>query len=517
MAARRAYNEEGLKRIRLGMLDSSPSEDRLEAVVLNGRKRLLAQSAMRDALLAVSIAMGGVAALLALGTGYFPPMLLGLFATAGIVAGVLRWKRSQPRPYDVAQLLDRRWQSDDQVSTAYYFLKESAREGPIAERQRAGALRIAASGDLVAALPFRLPQAAWAALAMLALIAVLFVVRYSLQPVLSLEQPLTTMLRDALLGPDAEAGAGALDPETVRPRPGDEEAAPSLGDEGETRDAEARPEPPAPPDAAQTPDEQDADPLEVEFPEVEGLSVDESYGDEMDYNSLVEGEQQKQQQAENGESPSDAATPSDEASAAGQESENDAWNQENDSLLDQLKDAFQNMLSKLNMEPQTGPKTPSESDPSSDGESTGEKAEASEGTAQGGASDSGEAQMEGGEPGEASSQQVAQGEGGNNSDQPGEGQPSSAAGGNDGSKEAAAQAAIEEAMGRLEELYSKRAEEMRGEVMIETETARQSARTPLQPRDSGHQDLGGTVSRDAIPLAYQAYINSYFENLRTKN
>jgi hypothetical protein len=125
--------------------------------------------------------------------------------------------------------------------------------------------------------------------------------------------------------------------------------------------------------------------------------------------------------------------------------------------------------------------------------------------------------MDGGEPGEASSQQVSQGEGGNNSDQPGEGQPSSAAGGNDGSKDAAEQAAIEEAMGKLEELYSRRAEEMKGEVMIETETAQQSARTPYQPQDSGHQDLGGTVSRDAIPLAYQAYIKSYFENLRTKN
>jgi hypothetical protein len=125
--------------------------------------------------------------------------------------------------------------------------------------------------------------------------------------------------------------------------------------------------------------------------------------------------------------------------------------------------------------------------------------------------------MEGGEPGEASSQQVAQGESGANSDQAGEGQPSSSAGSNDGSKDAAEQAAIEEALGRLEELYSQRAEEMRGEVMIETETARQSARTPYQPQQSGHQDLGGTVGRDAIPLAYQAYIKSYFENLRTKN
>ncbi|MEX2299752.1 MAG: hypothetical protein WD733_02380 [Bryobacterales bacterium] len=497
------------------MLDSSASENRLEAVVLNGRRRLLVQTAMRDALLASAIAMGGVAALLALGTGYFPPVLLGLFVAAGITAGVLRWRRSQPRPYDVAQLLDRRWQTDDQVSTAYYFLKESDKGGPIAEQQRARAATLAASGDVVAALPLRLPHAGWGALAMLALIALLFVVRYSLQPALSLEQPLAAMLKEALLGPDEQPNAGLLQPEPARPQTGDEEAAPSLSEEAETRDAETRTEPPAPPDAAQTPADQDAEPLNVEIPEVEGLSVDESYGDEMDYNSLVDGEQQGQQQGEKHDSPSDAGTPSDQASAPNQE--NEAWNQENDSLLDRLKDAFENMLSKLNMEPQGGSQQPSESESPSDGESTGEKAEAAEGQAQGGASDAGEAQMEGGEPGEASSQQVSQGEGGNNSDQPGEGQPSSAAGGNDGSKDAAEQAAIEEAMGKLEELYSRRAEEMKGEVMIETETAQQSARTPYQPQDSGHQDLGGTVSRDAIPLAYQAYIKSYFENLRTKN
>jgi hypothetical protein len=499
------------------MLHSTSSEDRLEAVVLNGRKRLLMQSAMRDALLAAAIALGGVVALLAFGTSYFPPALLGLFAAAGVVAGVLRWKRSQPRPYDVAQLLDRRWRTDDQVSTAYYFLKESDRGGPAAELQRQGAREIAAAGDLVAALPFRVPQAAWGALAVLALIAVLFVVRYSLQPVLSLEQPLSAMLKQALLGPDTESGAEALQPEPARPDRGEEELASPLSEEGETRDAEPRSEPPQPPDAAQAAAEEEADPLVAEIPEVEGLSVDESYGDEMDYNSLVEGEQQGNEQGEQGEKPSDATTPSDQAAAPGQEPQNDAWNQENDSLLDRLKDAFQNMLSKLNIEPQTGQQAASESDAPSDGESTGEQAEASEGTAQGGASDQGQAEMEGGEPGEASSQQVAQGDSGANSEQSGEGQPSSSAGSNDGSKEAAEQAAIEEAMGRLEELYSQRAEQIRGEVMIETETARQTARTPYQPQQSGHQDLGGTVSRDAIPLAYQAYIKSYFENLRTKN
>jgi hypothetical protein len=506
----------GAAKARLGMLHNTASEDRLEAVILGGRKRLLLQTALRDLLLGVTIGMAGLAGLLALGTVYFPPALVWLFAAAGVAAGIVRWKRTQPPPYRVAQLLDRRWHTDDQVSTAYYFLKESVRTGRAAEQQRSAARELAAAGDLAAALPLRFPRAAWGVLAMLALSALLFVVRYALQPELSLDRPLSSMLMQALLGPERGAGNGALEPEPARPQPGEEESAPSLNEEGETREPESRPTPPPPeaPEAFAAP----IDPLNVEIPEVEGLSVEEPYGDEMDYNSLVEAEQQGKQQGEKGENPSDAGKPGEQDSAqAGEESKTDPWNQEPDSLLDRLKEAFQNMLAKMNMEPPKGPPGEKAESDSSSAESSGEKAEASEGTAQGGASESGEAQMEGGESGQPSSQQVAQGEGGNNSEQPGEGQPASAAGGNDGSKDAAEQAAIEQAMGRLEELYSRRAEEMRGEVMIETETARQSARTPYEPKAAGHEDLGGTVSRDAIPLAYQSYIKSYFENLRTKN
>jgi hypothetical protein len=500
------------------MLGSSASEDRLEAVVLDGRKRLLLQAALRDTLLGVTIGMAGWAALLAFGTDYVPFALLWLFAAAGVAAGIVHWKRSQPPAYRVAQLLDRRWHTDDQVSTAYYFLKESARTGLVAQQQRSAARDLAAAGDLVAALPLRFPRAAWGVLAMLALSSLLFVVRYALQPTLSFERPLPAMLMRALLGPEGGQTDPALQPEPDRPPPGEEESAPSLNEEGETRDREARPSPPQPaevPEALASPN----DPLNVEIPDVEGLSTDEPYGDEMDYKSLVEAEQQGKQQGDKGQSPSDAGKSSDQDSAqANQDSKADPWNQENQSLLDRLKEAFQNMLSKMNMEPPKGPPSDkADSNSDSNAESSGEKAEASEGTAQGGASQSAEAQMEGGESGQPSSQQIAQGEGGNSSEQPGQGQPASAAGSNDGSKEAAEQAEIEEAMGRLEELYSRRAEEMRGEVMIETEKAQQSARTPYQPKAAGHQDLGGTVSRDAIPLAYQSYIKSYFENLRTKN
>jgi hypothetical protein len=442
---------------------------------------------------------------------------LWLFAAAGFAASVVRWKRSRPAPYRVAQLLDSGWHTDDQVSTAYYFLKESSRSSVVAEQQRAAARGLAASGNLVSALPLRFPRAAWGALAMLALSALLFVARYALQPVLSLDRPLTAMLLPGLLGEEGKADTGVLQPDASRPDPGDEESATSLDEDAETRDPETRPSPPEPPEPSMA-SSAPIDPLHVEIPDVEGLTTEEPYGDEMDYNSLVDSEQKGNPEGQQGENPSEENRPSDQAEGA-QDSQGDPWNKESDSLLDRLKEAFQNMLSKMNMEAPQGqqPGEKSKSESANNGESNGEKAEASEGTAQGGASESGEAQMEGGESGQPSQQQIAQGQGGDSAEQPGEGQPASAAGSNDGSKEAAEQARIEQAMGQLEELYSRRAEEMRGEVMIETEKARQSARTPYQPKAAGHEDLGGTVSRDAIPLAYQSYIKSYFENLRTKN
>ena len=113
---------------------------------------------------------------------------------------------------------------------------------------------------------------------------------------------------------------------------------------------------------------------------------------------------------------------------------------------------------------------------------------------------------------------MAQGQGGKDNPNKGsEGQSGAGAGSEDGAKEALEEYAQMQAMGQLSELYQKRAEEISGEVMIETEQAQQTARTPYADRRSGHEDRGGEVSRDEIPLAYQSYIQNYFKNLESKN
>jgi len=96
-----------------------------------------------------------------------------------------------------------------------------------------------------------------------------------------------------------------------------------------------------------------------------------------------------------------------------------------------------------------------------------------------------------------------------------EGATASSAGSNDGSKELT-EAEQMQAMGELDELYQQRAEDMSGEVLIETEAAPQQLQTPYSPTTAGHRDPGGQVSRDEIPFAYRKFVQKYFEALREK-
>ena len=187
-------------------------------------------------------------------------------------------------------------------------------------------------------------------------------------------------------------------------------------------------------------------------------------------------------------------------------------NQEGDGLWDKLQDAFRNMLSAMNMEPpQLGPS----SEPSSgqQGEQ-GTQAPAEGQEVPGAESASSEAETSGEQ---ASSKEIGEQfsvEEGSAEGEQQQGESSVAtAGTGEGSKEFA-EAKRNEAMGALTVLFQQRAEEVKGEFTIETGSARQTARTPYSPRESGHRDPGAVLSRDEIPIAYRSYVQRYFETIR---
>ena len=476
----------------------------VRSAVEGGRRRVLGQLAFRDALLAATVALVGPAVLLVAGTDYFPLALLWIFSVAGLAVAANHWLRSRPTPYGVAQQIDSSWDSDDQISTAYHFLNHDPSKATgsreWAELQRRHASDVAGSGDLGEALPFKLPHISYALLSVTLLIALLFLVRYGTQPTLSLKAPLPQLILQAFLGNEPEEEL-LIEENQQRPADGTDPARSLTGEE------EAEPE--------ETSEPEQIDPMapipiasdvgeEFVMPEVEGLSAEDEFGDELASDEGLGGEEGGQGPGETeGEDPSDTNDPSSE------------WNKESEGLMDKLKGAFDNMMSKLNMDEQSEGKPSdkgeeSNSEQASDAPGKGQEAAGSEA----GSEEGSQSESEGGQA-EAASDQISMEEG---SSEPSEQKSETSiatAGTGEGSKELR-EAQQAEVMGELSELFQQRAEDITGEFMIETESAEQTAHTAYAPRQSGHLDSGAALSRDEIPMAYRAYIKEYFKQVQNE-
>jgi hypothetical protein len=70
------------------------------------------------------------------------------------------------------------------------------------------------------------------------------------------------------------------------------------------------------------------------------------------------------------------------------------------------------------------------------------------------------------------------------------------------------------AMGKISEIFGKRAQQLTGEMTVEVSSGKQQLKTAWSERKALHADTGAEVNRDEIPLAYQSYIQRYFEEVR---
>jgi hypothetical protein len=70
------------------------------------------------------------------------------------------------------------------------------------------------------------------------------------------------------------------------------------------------------------------------------------------------------------------------------------------------------------------------------------------------------------------------------------------------------------AMGKISELLGKRAQNVTGEVMVEVGSGKQQLKTPLAQRNATHNEAGGEIHRDEVPLMYQQFVQQYFEEIR---
>jgi hypothetical protein len=188
---------------------------------------------------------------------------------------------------------------------------------------------------------------------------------------------------------------------------------------------------------------------------------------------------------------------------------------ENSGLLGKFRDAMSSLMNRMRQQP--GAKGAQQQ---AGAQNSGQQKTQSGNAAQNGkqgqqAGDGQQADAEDGQPGDDSqnAQNSQSGSPGESGQQPATKQPGSGIGRQDGSKDVKLAGQLA-AMGKISEIIGKRAANVSGELTVEVENSNQQLRTPYARRETHHTEAGGEINRDEVPVALQAYVQEYFEQVR---
>ena len=477
----------------------------LSEVVTRARRRLLYNAIAVEAARAVSAGMAGLVLLLALGTGILGWRWMCLIPAAAFSAGVLVACLRRPTAYETARRIDSRLLLSDTLSTAVFFLGEgSPRRCDPGMRlaQRAHATLAAEHVDLGRALPLRIPRTIWASAGILAVLAGgLVAIRYRSNGRFAWRAPITPAIRELLSGFKTELAK--LEPNLETPVT---DAAPA--DSGNKDDAAGDPEQTS---GNQAPGQADRAST--------GKDDKRDHRDRAETDQAGSGHDSAGSQQENdGEGTSDASSQNAASRPGGgskQESTNQAGGQSGanewssrPSLLSSLGNAAKSLVSALM--PRSG---------GAQGAQRGRTSQSGTGTPQ---REHGNRHGEGaqGSPSQGTDQADGTAEGvhggiraGENSGPPSESNPANGAGSQDGRKEIRSADELA-AMGKLNAILGKRANDLTGTASIEVTSGHQDLKTPYAARNAEHRDAQAGVNRDQVPLVLRDYIEQYFRELR---
>jgi hypothetical protein len=457
------------------------------------------------AVTAISLALGGLILLLALGAEifewYWPLVLLG----GGLAAGLWRGRKRLPSPYRLLQEVDRRLELHDGLSTAFIFAQpEQASRGSerVRAAQRAEAEALSRQLDPRRAVPFELPRGVYGALLLAVAAGTLLAARYGVQRSLDLRPPLTRGLAGLFRFPvqtarSQEPQAAAVPPEAPEAVPPQEKRQAARSDQ--------------PADGANGIPQRDASASTRDG----DAAIDEPR-DGAAPSSKQDSEASRDPGGRSSHEETASSPPAPESPSKESDSRPSSSKEESD-LIRKLQDAFASLLAKLKIPPLAGEGRRSSERGTSEGSRTergeGQKGEQAAGNPDGEGTPA--ADPRGQRTGEAAQQaQAGKGEGADQrSDQPGADQAQSGIGTKDGAKNLKAQEQLE-AMGKLTEILGKRAENITGEVMIEVSSGDQALQTPYADRSAAHREAGGEIHRDQVPLVYHEYVQRYFERVR---
>lgn len=481
----------------------------LDDLIRRARRRHLANVAFKQGVLAVCAGVAGLILLLLLGTQVLDwRWIAGLFA-AGLVAGFWNLRRQIPSPYRIAQSIDRRVGLSDAVSTAFFYNRMASNRHvseEIRAAQFAEADRLAREVPLERAAPLQAPRSLYTMAALVLAASGLLTLRYGIFRSLDLRPPLATFVFDSF-----HFLTQAKKPETEKPKTNDKRLNELLKEYGLSLENQEQNKA-AQEDSKNTASSQSAE-NRSERSEKQAGSQELEPGDRQNPNG------ESAEGGKEGERDQLAATQpnSRENSAQGSPSQQASSQSESNSLLDKFRDAMQNLLSRMKTQPRTGESqqaanAQARSETGEPREMQGQKGSQSLGKQMGGKANGqpqGEQQGEGAQKAEGGS---GKRQGGTESREASE-QGKSGIGKEDGNKDIK-QAEQLAAMGKISEIIGRRSQNLTGDVMVEVNSGKQQLRTAYSQQNANHAEAGGTINRDEIPLAYQRYVQQYFEEIR---
>jgi hypothetical protein len=350
-----------------------------------------------------------------------------------------------------------------------------------------------------------MPRGAYLMAALALVAGSLFALRYGFTRQLDLKAPLATILRQSF-GVEAKTEqAKAKMPKVPRP---------DIAPDSELAGAEQQ--------QIQSPDQDgnSEQANENEMPgKVESKKIDGASKKSEDGSAQAESDQQEAGNEDRPGNDGDNASSGQQGKQEGKQGnqKQDQNNSGDNSLMSKVKDAVQNLLSRMKpQQNQQGGQQQGEQSGQQQGkgQQNGKQQSAKNGQQQqkGGQQSEGQ-DGQSGEQAENSQDQQSKGQGNSDSKQASK-QPGSGVGSQDGDKRIK-QAEQLAAMGKISEIIGKRSQTLTGETTVEVQQSNnQPLKTQYTNRVAQHTQGGAEINRDEVPVALQSYVESYFEQVR---
>ena len=419
----------------------------------------------------MAVILAGAVVVLLAGTEYLSALWLVLLAAVALGAALIFAMRKRPSAYTVAQRIDTKLKLSDTLSTAAHFEETpGTAEAAIRESQRRQAERVAQSVDLKQALPLARPRALYAAAGLALALAAVLLLRYAM---LGSFDPRASLVASAF---DKVFGAAKQQAKL----PGSSEGGDPPGDGREESKEAAKNR-----DFAGDPSAN----FDPAAPENQKAQSKQSAGKQ------GQGSDGKKEDSDGKDSASDEQKSGDKQQADGNQN---AKSNAEPSLLSKMRQALNEMLNKMKSSPGESAKK-QKGDPTDADQQAGQDGQTQD-------------QGDGEQAQNGKSSSDAQ-NGSNNAQNKPSDEPQNGIGSQEGDK-AAKQAEALKAMGKIAEILGKRAENVKGAVMVEVGSTRQQLQTPVGQGQSTHAEAGSEIHRDEVLPIYEQFVQQYFEKIR---